>query len=66
MSGVKPQHHWCGVSARVVRSLNTITKRGKREGYYRYRISWGITHTKAVSQFTSNNYVQNHSQFIPF
>ena len=31
MSGVKPPHHWCGASARVVRSLNTMTKKGKSD-----------------------------------
>ena len=31
MSGVKPQHHWCGVSARVVRSLNTMAKKGEND-----------------------------------
>lgn len=30
MSGVSPQHHWCGASARVVRSINTMAKKGKR------------------------------------
>ena len=30
MSGVKPQHHWCGASARVVRSLNTMAKKGEK------------------------------------
>ena len=31
MSGVKPPHHWCGASARVVRSLNTMVKKGKSD-----------------------------------
>ena len=30
MSGVKPPHHWCGASARVVRSLNTMAKKGEK------------------------------------
>ena len=31
MSGVKPPHHSCGASARVVRSLNTMAKKGKSD-----------------------------------
>ena len=30
MSGVKPQHYLCGASTQVVRSLNTMVKKGKR------------------------------------
>ena len=31
MSCVNPQHHSCGASARVVRSLNTMAKKGKSD-----------------------------------
>ena len=66
MSGVKPQHHLCGASARVVRSLNTIAKKGERRLllvlYYTFPV---ITMYKIIASLYRYN-MRGANKSIPY
>ena len=66
MSGVKPQHHWCGALAPLVRSLNTMAKQGKRRLllvlYYTFPI---ITMYKIIASLYRFN-MRGSNRSIPY